>query len=192
MAIGVAVLAGVGPVSSQASKSPPFFGETTVGTTGMSVLAYGGSSGLRSIKINFTSGVEIGLEPAAHELVYATYSGAIGSDRGYFGKLMIPANKASGTFTLRYRPQPNGESLRIKATLGTGSKPSLTLSGFPAGTTKFELATRGAGTSATRATKCDGELAKYRGRMRLTLRSGATKRGQASGEFSCRKLPSAS
>jgi hypothetical protein len=53
----------------------------------------------------------------------------------------------------------------------------------------FRLSTRGAGTSATRATFCRREFVSYTGRMRIVLTSGARARGDASGRYVCRNLP---
>ncbi|HEV7495556.1 hypothetical protein [Baekduia sp.] len=181
------------PMTGNAARTArtPSAGDAALNLRGLTIQARPRGSSLRAVDVRFTSGAEIRLTSASSARVYATYVGDLGSVRQYFGVLEIPAHKSSGTFRLRFRAMSGQYSRSVTATLTAGSKPALHLSGFPAGTTRFELNTAGAGKSATRTTKCTNKIARYHGTMSLTLRSGAKEPGHASGEVSCAKLPPA-
>lgn len=175
-----------------AASSVAFGGDATLGGKGLIVQARPRTSTLKALDVRFTSGAEIRLSAAAKARRYATYTGDIGTAQQYFGTLEIPAHKASGTFRLWFRAVRGQRSKSVTATLTTGARPALHVSGFPTGTTRFALSTVGAGATATRTTSCSGKLARYHGTMTLRLRSGAKEAGRASGEVSCATLPPAS
>jgi hypothetical protein len=192
-ATAAALCAAALPVAGHAARaaSTPSAGNAALGTTGLMVQARPRTSSLRAVDVRFTSGAEVQLTSAPSAREYATYVGDLGTARQYFGGLEIPAHTPSDSFRLRFKAISGQYSRSVTAMLTTGSQPALRLSGFPAGTTRFELNTAGAGKSATRTTKCTNKIARYHGTMSLTLRSGAKEPGDASGEVSCAKLPPA-
>lgn len=173
---GVAVLASKGPDSRR----------------GLTVDAETPRSSLARISVRFLEGVEVRLRQREEPYTYANYYLGQSRDTVQFGgRLLVPAGKASGRIRLRFRPLRSGQTrpAPVTAILRTGRSPSLVISGLPADATVFRLSTRGAGTQSTRATLCRRHSVIWTGKMRITLRSGARARGDASGGYSCRDLP---
>jgi hypothetical protein len=155
---------------------------------GLVVEAEAPESSLKRISVRFTRGAEVRLKRREEAYNYAEYwLGHTRDTKEFGGRLQIPAGKASGRFKLRFR-NPRGdftEPAPVTAMLRTGRRPSLVITGIPADTQVFQLTTVGAGDRATRATTCEDDRVRYRGRMRLVLVSGDRVRGDASGSFDC-------
>jgi hypothetical protein len=156
---------------------------------GMSLFACTPESSLARITVRFSKGAAIRLKRRDEAYDFARYW--IGPNRESGGTLQVPAGKALGRFRLRFRANEQTEPARVRAVLRTGRKPSLVISGLPADATELRLSTVGAGFRGTRATWCRREMVRYRGTMRIVLRSGDRARGDASGGFACTNLPPA-
>jgi hypothetical protein len=162
------------------------------GRHGLTVDAETRESSLKRISVRFVRGAEIRLERRSRAYDFAAFwLGETTDSRALGGRLQVPAGKASGRFELRFRRLRNGftQPAPVTARLRTGRKPSLVITGLPAGTTGFHLITRGAGTRGTKATFCKDEFVRYRGTMRIVLASGARGPGDATGRYSCANLP---
>jgi hypothetical protein len=161
---------------------------------GLLVRAETSTSSLRRITIRFDRGVAIRLKRRDTAYDFAHYYFGESRDSVQFGgRLQVPAGKATGRFALRFRSIDSDVTrpAKVTAVLRTGSTPSLVISGIPSSAKAFSLRSVGAGRRGTKATSCERHFVRYSGTMRITLRSGARKRGDATGGFTCRNLPPA-
>jgi hypothetical protein len=204
LGLGVAAIAAVVGVTAGAAggRTPAdrVSGNVSVGglgrdaRQGLTMEAETGRSSLSRITVRLRAGAEVRLRPRDKPYAYAKYY--LGQTRDtveFGGMLLVPAGKASGRFVLGVRPLHNGVTrpARVTATLRTGPRPSLVISGLPADTTAFRLSTLHAGTRGTRATHCREDFVSYSGSMRILLRSGRHESGDATGRYVCRNLPPA-
>jgi hypothetical protein len=198
---GIAVTAAAVGVAAGAAASPQKLrlrGAVGVGSRGpdgkrgLTLEAETDRSSLRRISVSFSKGVEVRLPRRDKPYAYAKYYlGQVRDTVKFGGRLLVPAGKASGRVKLRFEPLHEGvtQPAPVKATLRTGHKPSLVITGLPADATVFRLSTVGVGTRATRATFCRDGSVRYSGGMRIVLRSGTLARRDASGGYTCRNLP---
>jgi hypothetical protein len=201
LSTGMVVIAAVVGVSAGAAASPQELrlrGAVEVGgrgpdaKRGLTVEAETDRSSLRRVSVSFRKGVAVRLQGREKPYAYAKYYlGQVRDTVEFGGRLLVPAGKVSGRVELLFEPLHNGVTrpAPVKASLRTGRRPSLVITGLPADATEFRLSTLGAGTRATRATFCRDDTVRYSGAMRIGLRSGTVARRDASGSYTCRNLP---
>jgi hypothetical protein len=199
LVLGAAVVAAVACATAAVASSERPRGVASLGSEGgrdlrigLTLEAEAPESSLRRISVRFVKGAEVSLKRREKAYDYAVYwLGHTRDTKEFGGRLQVPAGKAGGRFKLRFR-NPRGDFTQpapVTAMLRTGRRPSLVITGLPPDTQVFELNTVGAGDRGTRATFCEDERVRYRGRMRFVLESGDRVRGDASGSFVCRDLP---
>ncbi len=133
------------------------------------------SGDIARVRIRFDAGMRVDPRILRKRQIYAGLQ-FNGPDH-WDGAVRIGSRTSSRRATLRPvsdpaspdAPAPSG----LRASLTTGSRPVLVVSGFPPGVTDVELGTVGAGTAATRMTaRCRHGLLTVRNSILVTLRTG--------------------
>jgi hypothetical protein len=188
VAAGGVVVAGAADMSTGAlasTSNPKYSGWAIMNHKGFGSEAKARTSELSRVRIRFDTGVLVKITASRRSQLYAGYSLTVGGESA-FGNLEISPGMSSGKFLLSAVGQPGQVFRGLTATLTTGKRPSLVVSGFPAGTTKMRVSTAGPGIAATRlVAPCKNKLQRNTGSMLITLASGANEKGLVDNGLFC-------
>lgn len=182
----VALPAAHAGAATDRSSGPPVVRTTGAGSVLPNTHGFSVSTDLRSgeltrVRVRFDRGFAVRPSSSDGNKAFGSYELTYGSDQ-LFGSFFLPKEQLSHHMTLVARRasrsvQTKGDAT-LKATLTTGTRPVLVISGFPHGARRLDFSTVGAGTDASRTTSpCRKKLRAVTGSMLSTLGDGSHVQG---------------
>jgi hypothetical protein len=187
--LALVVAGGVAGLSAGAAggspSKPKYSGSAVTRPQGYSAEAKARTSGLARVRVKWDSGVTVKFGSSATARDYGGYQLSVGNQT-YAGFFSLPAGSGSGSIQLTTTGQPQLPYAPLRAVVKTGTRPTLVVTGFPAGTTELQMSTGAAGSSGTRmVAPCRDHVRRVRGSMLITLASGAHEAGLVDNGLGC-------
>lgn len=184
-ALAVAALVALAASAMASTAKPKHSGFVVNRPQGYSAEAKARTSSLARVRVAWTSGVTVSFGRSSAERDYGGYQLTV-AGKTVAGFFTLPSGSGEGKITLGTKAQESLPYAPVKAVVGTGKRPTLVITGFPAGTTELQMSTGGAGSSGTRVTaKCVKKAKRVRATMLITLASGAHEDGLGNSGYGC-------
>lgn len=179
------------PVLSTAAATPKAArdsGVTLMNAHGFSLNTYPRSGTLARVRVRFDGGFTIKLRagPRRRTFGYYTVNGEQGPLFGYFMIPPGPLPPKVGLIGIRDTKTQTSSKNVLSASLTTGARPALVITGFPMGATELEFGTSGTGKAGSYITSpCIDRLRSVRGSMLITTRGNKKLRGTVAPGLLC-------
>jgi len=191
-AAALAVLCASG-IAVASSSNPKYSGWAIANHHGFASSTQPRTGSIARVRIRFDSGVTVRLAASGKRRTYASYDlvyGPAGAQKELNGSFQIPKGAAGRHLALITVPdataQATGADRTLRATLTTGTRPTLAVTGFPATATRIGISTGGTGKAATTMTApCRHHEQAVRGSMLITLADGGHRPGSVDNSLTC-------
>ncbi|MCW3013939.1 MAG: hypothetical protein JWO02_1031 [Solirubrobacterales bacterium] len=171
--------------ASGSASNPKYSGFVVNTPVGYSAEAKARTSSLSRVRFRWDSGVAVKFGASRAARSYGGYQLSV-NNHTLAGFLRLPAGKGTGSIKLTSEAQPNLPYASLAVVVGTGTHPTVVITGFPAGTTEVQMSTGDAGSAGTRVSAaCKQHLKRWRGSMLITLASGAHENGLVDNGCAC-------